>query len=208
MMRDAPPQKDWTPVAEDDAALAVPSLGSLVAGWLLIVPRTHELSFGALDETMLRRVQAFAAPVLRRAASGFGALSLFEHGPAARGAHVGCGIDHAHLHAVPTRGLNLRAAAERHLPQLRWREVSDIRAARAHVEAGESYLFLRDERGRSHLTAGDEIPSQAFRRVIAAELGRPHEFDWRTHGLEQTWSATLAEMARSKVEAAGSTVQH
>ncbi len=178
----APPvPEQWAVLAEDAHFVAVPSIGALVPGWMLIVPRQHELSLAALDTSGQDRLWRFANPIAERVAVKYGPVSLFEHGPAKAHRPVGCGVDRAHLHIVPTRAIDLLRGARTHFPDLRWTAVPDLVAARHAVRTGDDYLYLETPRGERWLATGSAIPSQVFRRVIAAELGRPHDFNWRTH---------------------------
>ena len=47
------------PLFETRNFAALPSVGALVEGWLLLVPKRHFISFGALPDSMLGEMQAF-----------------------------------------------------------------------------------------------------------------------------------------------------
>lgn len=163
-------------VAETERFVAVPSLGSLVVGWLLVLPKEHMLSLGEFGSDSHGEIETIAADW----ASTFGPLTWFEHGPAHPSSAVGCSIDHAHMHLVPTGGLDLREAAARCMPGLGLERVEDPDGAiREAVDDGTPYLYLRSPDGTSWLAASEEIPSQAFRRCIAAAQGRSDQYDWR-----------------------------
>jgi ATP adenylyltransferase len=173
--------EDWAIVAEDPEFVAVPSIGALIPGWMLVVPRRHALSLVSLDEGERQRLWRFVRATGESVAADYGPVTLFEHGPACSGHAAGCGIDHAHLHVVPTGDLDLLRGAQTHLPELQWRAVSDLDAAQEAVDVDEDYLFLETPSRERWLSTGHAIPSQAFRRVIAAELGCPGDFNWRSH---------------------------
>src|SRR5581483_7342303 len=91
------------PLAETENFVVVPSLGSLVQGWVLIVPKNHSLSLGAMHigfrkeiDTLEKRIKESLHAQYRKP------VVSFEHGPSAVKHGTGCGIDHAHLHLVPT----------------------------------------------------------------------------------------------------------
>jgi hypothetical protein len=42
-----------------------------------------------------------------------------------------------------------------------------------------SYLYLSDRIERRFAVFGDSLPSQALRRAIAAQIGRPRVWNWR-----------------------------
>lgn len=186
---------EWEVVAESDNLVAVPSVGSLVPGWLLVVPKAHRLSFGAsIAEMSLlhRETEEIAAEWSRE----FGPLTWFEHGPAQPSSVVGCSVDHAHMHLLPNGELDLAAAAARHLPELTFTHEDDPESAiAAAVRAGLPYLHLRLPDGTSRLAVSPRIPSQAFRRCIAGEQGRPDQFDWREFPQWETLEETMRRWA-------------
>src|ERR1700722_18254647 len=78
----------------------VPSKGSLVPGWLLVIPRKEILSLSNLSQSerreLVETVQKYDERIKDFARSTF----FFEHGPSKQRLPVGCGVDQAHLHAV------------------------------------------------------------------------------------------------------------
>jgi ATP adenylyltransferase len=187
----SPGDDRWSVIYETEKLVAVPSIGALIDGWLLVVPKVHALSFGALRIDEIRTLVAD----VRRVADGwqriFGPLLWFEHGPAVDRCAPGCGIDHAHLHLVPASDLDLLTGAKRMFPSLEFREVSGLEAARGLFRQRQSYLFLQTVTGGCWLASSADIPSQAFRRVIAAEQGRSAEFDWASFPRLDRVRATL-----------------
>jgi diadenosine tetraphosphate (Ap4A) HIT family hydrolase len=180
-------------VARTERFVAVPSIGPLVPGWLLVIPTTHYLSFAQLEtsEEIVDELREIADWWQHR----HGPLTWFEHGPSAEGSLVGCGVDHAHMHLVPLQGFDLLLASRRQRPSLPFEPIdgpSDI----TEKSDGEPYLYLQDEAGGSWLARSEEIPSQFFRRLIAAEQGRPEEFDWKRFPHRETLSLTLSGSER------------
>jgi ATP adenylyltransferase len=180
-LEDPPDSAAQTVLAESPAFVVWPSLGALIPGWTLILPKEHHLALAELSDEKLDELSSLHRLIQSKlTASGFGSTVSFEHGPAFPGQEVGCGVDHAHLHVVPTDANVLEGAA--HLfPALRWRKVSSIASARSGFIAGESYLYVEDQFGRSWLAHHSDIPSQLIRQVIAFDLGRSDEFNWRAH---------------------------
>ena len=86
---------------ESENLVAIPSLGSLVEGWLLIVPRMHFISTGAFPPDLHEEFATFKREVCARLTALYGEICAFEHGPYAPSRQVGCGVDHAHVHLVP-----------------------------------------------------------------------------------------------------------
>lgn len=171
-------REDWTVVAETEHLVAVPSVGPLVLGWLLILPKGHHLNFA--DAV---RMNPCIEQELEKLATDwedlFGSLTWFEHGPRDVGSDVGCSIDHAHLHLVPLGELNLIHAARNQLEGLHFKAVRGLGDTRSAVDRGYSYLYVKLSDGTHWLAESNRIPSQSLRRVIATEQGRGEEWDWK-----------------------------
>jgi diadenosine tetraphosphate (Ap4A) HIT family hydrolase len=80
--------------------VVVPSLGSILPGWLLIVPRNHFLCVGAMGDGLIHEMRQLRDEAAESLRSQIGPVTYFEHGPVKACTSVGCGIDHAHLHIV------------------------------------------------------------------------------------------------------------
>jgi ATP adenylyltransferase len=173
------------PLAETKNFVVVPSLGSLVEGWLLIVPKIHHISMGALPtglrqeaDDLERRVSRLLDLEYRRP------IVVFEHGPSAAKHGTGCGVDHAHLHLVPT-GCDVLKYAQPFVPaSASWRIAGpdsgwDLRT-RAY-KSGQDYLYLKPHDDEALVAVCEDFGSQVFRRAISAYVGIEQEFNWRDY---------------------------
>jgi diadenosine tetraphosphate (Ap4A) HIT family hydrolase len=80
--------------------VAVPTYGCFVAGYLLIVPRTHVLSFGGLGAGALAEAQGLVDSLADRLRAVYGMPVLgFEYGINDTGVRR---IEHAHWHLLPS----------------------------------------------------------------------------------------------------------
>lgn len=167
---------------ESRSFIAVPSIGALVPGWLLIVPKNEALCVGALDDERHEELMIFAAQVMRKQEECFGPIAMFEHGPAMKSSCVGCGVDFAHLHLVPVK-YDLHSGAVRAAPTLKWGPAKGFEVLSGLHKKGISYLYLwqPDIYSNPIVGTGSSIPSQLFRRVIAGYMGDPSKFDWKTN---------------------------
>ena len=185
----------WRVLFEDDLFVAVPSVGALVPGWLLVVPRDHTVNLASMGPKNVAHMWEFIDGFKERWATEFGRLVAFEHGAATEGRPAGCGVDHAHLHIVPCAEIDLVAAARRRLIGLRWAPVMGVSALFPAVADGMDYLYLRDD-AEELAAVESEIQSQALRQVLAEELGSPTTFNWREHPNLDVVRATIARAAR------------
>jgi ATP adenylyltransferase len=173
--------KQWNiPLIESPNFRVLPSLGALVEGWVLISPRQHFLSVGALPTALLPELQELKETVREHLTSIYGPVCMFEHGPAKEQRNVGCGVDHAHLHMVPV-DFDLSAAVTPYLPRDSRLHEANLTDCQAASRDGEDYLYLEQPIGQGRIARHRDLGSQLFRRAIAAHLGVPGEFNWRTN---------------------------
>src|SRR3569833_660334 len=88
------------PVLSTSAAVVLPTLGSIVPNWVLVVPRMCAGSISALPEEARKSLLTLGDTAARTMRSQNAVF--FEHGPGRDGGVVGCGVDQAHLHVVST----------------------------------------------------------------------------------------------------------
>lgn len=185
------------PILTTEHFVVLPSIGAIVEGWLLIAPRDPVLSIGALGgiwDDELSELKKYLVSVLTRQ---YGPVSVFEHGPAQIGSVVGCGVDHAHLHLVPTR-IDLLAYARKLSPKTVW---TPCRNPNQLVDAhrdGFSYLYLEQPLycPESVISVGSSILSQFFRRIIAEGAGKAEQWDWKQYPFMDNVHATRCCLER------------
>jgi ATP adenylyltransferase len=191
-----------TPVLESSNFVALPSLGSLVEGWLLLVPREHHISMGALPVALLPEMEEMKGRLSEEVRSRFGDVCVFEHGPAFESRKVGCSVDHAHLHIVPLK-FGVAEAARPFMPHdSEWRRASWSDCQEAHL-IGKDYLYFEQPLGHGHISTHDDFGSQVFRKAIASQIGRPDDFNWREYPELQTVSRTINIFAHATYSAEG-----
>src|ERR1700719_4527869 len=187
------------PLLESENFVAVPSIGSLVPGWLLVLPRAHYLSLREIPRGLRREYMSFVEDVSRRIIGHYGKLWSFQHGPSLENLAIGCGVDHAHLHLLPI-DLDLRpAVAEALQSRLVWHEIGGIFDKKVSTPE-MSYLFY-SRRGVSWVAHSAAFGSQLFRRAVARKLGRPGEFSWREYPQLETVERTIADFRHPKRDA-------
>lgn len=160
------------PLLKTDNFTIVPTKGSLVEGWLLVIPHQHILSLASTAHPEeLNSLLDFLKEI-----RVYSNLTFFEHGAAMKGSPFGCGIDHAHLHVAPL-DFSLEKAADNLIPTLEWRnseapwnngDVKDI-----------SYLALKEPDKKDwRICNPTNIPRQFFRRAIAREMKLEDSYDY------------------------------
>jgi diadenosine tetraphosphate (Ap4A) HIT family hydrolase len=173
--------------------LALPSLGSMVEGWILVLPKEHFLSIGAMPAHLANEMMDFKARVAGYLAAKYGALCAFEHGPSSSNRQVGCGVDHAHLHLVPI-GFDLILAARHFLPRnLSW-SYADLDKCRSAFAQRLDYLYVEQPLGYGRIAVHHEFGSQVFRKAIASQLGMPDQYSWRDYPQLENITRTIESL--------------
>jgi len=166
------------PFASDESFVAVASIGALVEGWSLIIPRTHVLSMKDIYRS--RQFADFVTPISNALYEQYGSLIAFEHGANKEGSITACGINHAHLHIVPFRDSLIQ---ELDSSILEWSQCCISEISSRSVE--NEYLFYceitpkfnwHSSRGYLHILRSPS--SQFFRRLIARRRGIPEMYDY------------------------------
>lgn len=171
---------EQTALLESDDFVAWPSLGALVEGWILVLPKAHCLSVRDLDAAGFTRFRSFLAHAARAVEATYGPVAIVEHGPLGFGSPAGCSVDHAHAHVIPWE-TPLRDRLTRLCPAIEWRVVADVAAFAGATDPSAPYLLLSSPTDGTLVGVAERLPSQLIRRAIAADLDEPERFDWRTH---------------------------
>lgn len=157
--------------------VVMPSIGSLMPGYLLVVPKLHVLSFGHLPSELDAELQSILATLVEWHSSTFSTKSIFfEHGSVSFTKRGGSCTDHAHLHIVPVpKSVDLVAGMYRDFST---RCVADLAALRAQVESDLPYLLLRHHDGSVYVADAPHAKSQHLRRDLVHQLGLGEVWDW------------------------------
>ncbi len=191
----AKPDEPWDEVLFESANfVAMPTRGSLIEGWLLVVPREHHYCVGSFSPDLLSEFQSFRREVQHILESIYGPVIAFEHGAIGSGRPVGCGVDHAHLHLVPWSGSFADTVRRQAIQDFQWKEIDGFHPLSAAHHARKDYLFFEEANGAVRMVASDAIPSQFFRRVIAAAIGQPDHYDWKQFSGIHNVTATVRKL--------------
>jgi ATP adenylyltransferase len=192
------PDEFWNkPLFESSNFVVIPSLGSLVEGWLLVLPKRHFISMGALPIGLASELEQVKNELTAVMGSLYGELCAFEHGPALPGLSVGCGVDHAHLHIVPIN-FDLASAAEPFMPPGVVWSPAIRESCRAAFEDEGDYLYLEQPLGNGRIATHSGFGSQIFRKAIASRLGIPERFSWRDYPQKETVAKTVRSLSNAR----------
>ncbi len=168
------------PFAVNDEFVAVASIGALVEGWSLIIPKVHQLSMRNIyGRSPFANIMESVVPPLINL---YGRLIAFEHGANKEGSITACGTDHAHLHIVPLGESLLSGLQDSGLEWIQCyaSEIASMTGENEYLFYSELYdekELWQDPAGYLHVL---EYPvSQFFRRLIAERRGLSEVSDYK-----------------------------
>lgn len=168
----------------------LPTLGQITEGHLLIVPDKHACALADLSGEQTEQLEDLCLKlklVLRRA---YGECVFFEHGMRGIGSG-GCGIDHAHMHAVPVKANGVLTIL---MQQFDGSTVGSLGEVKKNLSCNSSYLFFEDFSGQRYVFPVDNLPSQYMRKLVADSIGKA-DWDWRQCGREPELASTMQRLS-------------
>jgi len=187
------------PLFANDAFFAIPSVGAMVEGWMLIIPRKHCLSMKDMyDDPRFFEMMHCVYAVLKEV---YGNVVMFEHGCAKEGSLTGCGANHAHVHLLPFKESLIEDLGD---SGFCWERclASEI----SEIVGSDEYLFysdldedgdLSDVLGFVHVLRNET--SQFFRRVIAKRLGMEMFYDYKKYLFLESVSRGIKKISDNKL---------
>lgn len=180
-------------VASTSRFVAMPTLGQLFEGSLLILPKRHVETFADLGDAEKREALQLIQEMTEKL-EHFGHPFLYEHGARCQ-TGGGCGIYHAHVHIVPlplpTRSRDL--VDQRLVDRGNWLQAWESCKGRSEylaVQGNSENVSLVDLEDRR-----EPLASQYCRRQMARLFDLRNSWDWRTYGhTENKLIATVAAL--------------
>jgi diadenosine tetraphosphate (Ap4A) HIT family hydrolase len=163
-------------VAQTEHFVALPTLGQIFEGSLLVLPRRHYSTCGSMPDRLRAGFCEFVRELFDKT-TGFGNPVIFEHGarPKTGGS---CGIYHAHLHIVPLPGIHDSKDFFSEAPT----KVDTLEEALNSLSRSDHYLLFGNEKSVRFADVSQlpfTPPSQYFRRQLANHYGLSKYWDWR-----------------------------
>jgi ATP adenylyltransferase len=199
IMNDSIPRSEaeWDrEILRTERFVAVPSVGAIVPGWTLVVPRRPLRNLSEASPYERTELLEIADTIARSLGVHGKQVFCFEHGSRATGSLTGCGVDQAHLHVVPL-AFDLIEAAARHADgSIVWAEPRITAAPLDVLPRQGEYVALWRYADRLTMIGKVLYPiSQWVRRVIADEMGVGSEWDYKTHPQSHNVDRTIAMLA-------------
>jgi diadenosine tetraphosphate (Ap4A) HIT family hydrolase len=168
----------------------VPSLGQVVEGHLLILPVAHHCALAEMRDEELEELERLCHEVRLILRDVYGECVLFEHGVRTEDAG-GCGIDHAHMHAIPVAADGVLNTLKQ---EFSGRRIDSLQAIKQSLSDGLSYLVFEDASRGRYIFPVNKLPSQYLRKLVAESIGKT-EWNWRQCGHEPELISTLERLS-------------
>jgi diadenosine tetraphosphate (Ap4A) HIT family hydrolase len=169
--------------------LVVPSLGSIVPGWVLLVPKRSVLSFAQLSDNEITEAKSLVIEIQSFLRDTFGPVTTFEHGAGDSGSVIGCGLDQAHLHLVPLE-VDLFSEVQRD-KLVNWELITGWSNLNKVMDNSADYLFVSEDSGKAIVAKDFPPTSQYFRKHIAKLSGIESAWDYRTNAFRKNIACTV-----------------
>jgi len=173
-------------IYSDEYFCAMPSIGQLFYGTLLILPKEHYCSFAEIPKD-IRAILISVINHLENKLAKFGKTILFEHGttPEIGG---GCGIYHAHIHIVPVPS----TIPPEFLLGSKFKIFSNLENALLKANKKKGYLLYKDTNQKFFITSlSKRLQSQYFRKKIHDYFRLESPWDWRKYKYEKRLVETV-----------------
>jgi ATP adenylyltransferase len=193
---------------ETENFVVVPTRGSFVPGYLLIVTKQHFINFGQLPDRLFTEFRHIHHTMREHVRSIYGPTITFEHGGnggfSDRG---GSCIEHAHMHIVPYAD----DPWELFEPDYTWKS-TDTRTWPQRLKAHGGYIYLESDSAIARIYfASPDFPRQYLRRRLCARLGGELRDKWHydLYPFEKKIAETVEKMGglrgRSPLKSADNT---
>lgn len=181
---------------ESDNFVVVPSLGSIVPGWLLLVPKVHVIRYANIDDEYSSEINDLKKDVTFDLENSFGPVTEFEHGPSEQGSLLGCGIDHAHLHLV-SLGFSMSEAITKFSPiDYKWNAIKKDSLIHSLKQIDQGYLYYSEPNGSTRYSIVKSPVSQYFRLIIAKAVDQASMYDYKKCSFESNIEITINALSK------------
>lgn len=171
-----------TPIIQNDNYMLLPSVGAMINGWTLVIPKEHGYSMRSYYNK--KEFELFFNQSVNLIKNKYPnkRIFIFEHGANTFGSLTSCGTNHSHLHIIPSDFYildDIKCIME----------FEKIKLSQLESYVGNSEYLLYCEIDNFDLYNDLECyvhiltkpTSQFFRKVIANKLGIPEKYNYKTN---------------------------
>lgn len=181
-------KEENTIIYENSNFYILPTVGSLVDGYLLIVSKRHINSMSELNDNEKKDYIDLINKYKEIFYSIYGINPIiFEHGtPNPHNKMRANSVFHAHTHIVNYNFLDNESI----IKSLNFESVKDA----CDIANNKNYIFYMDNSGKCYVSYNFPSESQLMRKLMAKELGIDDKFDWRNNKFMNNITSTIKKM--------------
>jgi len=156
----------------------MPTLGPLVEGHLLILPKKHYFSYACISRLEYKEFNYVKMVVKNLLTNVYYRPIFFEHGSMSKTLKGGSAYDHAHMHVIP---LSIGIDINKELSHLGFapRKISFMEELTGQKERCMPYLFFEDQNAEKTICDALAVESQFIRKLLATRIGKHKNMYWQ-----------------------------
>lgn len=183
---------------ETESFYVIPTIGSFVEGYLLIISKKHILSMGCLLSDEYYELSKIII-VLRNFFKKYYNCEaiVFEHGTGSVTDASSASVVHAHTHVIPTNS-SIMNQIENHFGKDNITRIRDIKRLSEYGASHRSYLYYQDINSQQYIIDDFLCTSQILRKFIYEELNKDR-WDWRLYPEYENLLKTINKVSKSEL---------
>ena len=167
-----------------------PTLGSIVPGYILVIPKKHVSSILNLDLELKKEYKSILNKYRCIFKKMYGIYPLiFEHGTIDSNESTSQSVIHAHTHIV---NYNYKWEKEI-LKKLNFFKINSL-----EVTPNKNYIYYVSPKGVEYLTLDFLPQSQLMRKLIANDLNIKEQYDWHKFPFLENTTKTINDLKEYK----------
>ena len=174
-----------TIIEETNNFLILPSIGSLVDGYLLIVSKRHVNSMANLSENEKKEYEFLINKYRNLFKKIYNKFPIiFEHGsPILNSNMKASSVIHAHSHIVNHNFIDENSI----IKKLKFKEMDNLK----FLSKDKNYIMYINSDNKYYITNDFKPISQIIRKIIAKDLGYENMFDWKKYEFLENIYSTI-----------------
>lgn len=169
-----------------------PTVGAIVPGYVLIVPKIHHLSLMSCSRDEINELEYLLKQTRKILERVYNCPCIaFEHGSGDSVNNRPSSVDHCHLHILP---LQEDIYNKIDIKEFQLEQIESLKSLLENRWKSSSYLLYQNHEEQFFLMHANTYISQYFRKLIALSEGVSEKWDWRTYCFDENIRTTLNDV--------------
>lgn len=171
-------------IEETNNFFIVPSLGSLVEGYILVVPKKHICCTSNMCDNDIEDYNKIIEKYRNLFKEIYGRYPIiFEHGTLNTSGKSASSVVHGHTHIVNHNYKNEKVI----LDKLKMNKINSI----LDIDKNKNYIYYKSPNGTNYITYDFKPISQIMRLYIAEDLGIKDKYNWKLYRFDDNIKKTI-----------------